>query len=273
MDKVQHERPLSERRLMVYERLFREGSFRPVTWAKAFCRETKGWYRVNGQHTSNLLFSWKDKLPEFFVTVEEYECDTLEDVAKLYATFDSKMQSRSSNDIYNSFASTIPELAAIPSRTINKSVSGMAYYTWGTDQHSKQPAERAELLLDYPEFVLWLNSLTSNIEREERGTSAILYRAPVIAAMFGTWQKTKGDATKFWTAVRDETDPSPGMPTRKLAKFLARTGVNMGSGARHLRKADNREFFVKCLHAWNAWRGDETTNLNYYPDAKLPAIK
>ncbi len=209
MDKVQHERPLSERRLQVYERLFRAGMFRPVTWAKAFCQETKGWYRVNGQHTSNLLSEWKDKLPEFYVTIEEYECDTLEDVAKLYSTFDSKMQSRNANDINNSFASTVPELA------------GMTYHLWGADSYSKQPAERAELLLEHPEFVIWLDTILgsggpgANMREEDRGGSKHIHRAPVIGAMFGTWQKAKGAATEFWTKVRDETDSSPGMPTRK----------------------------------------------------------
>lgn len=34
MDPAPHDRPLSERRLQVYERLLNEGRFRPVTWAK-----------------------------------------------------------------------------------------------------------------------------------------------------------------------------------------------------------------------------------------------
>jgi hypothetical protein len=29
--------------------------------------------------------------------------------------------------------------------------------------------------------------------------------------------------------------------------------------------------FVKCLHAWNAWRRDTVTDLKYHAQAKIPA--
>src|SRR5262249_19606940 len=108
MDPCPHDRPLSERRLSAYRALFLEGTFRPCTWARAYCEETRGWYRVNGKHTSTIL-SMMENIPEFYVTVEEYQCDSLNDVARLYATFDSKLQSRNARDIYISFAGTVPE--------------------------------------------------------------------------------------------------------------------------------------------------------------------
>lgn len=85
MDAAPHDRPLSERRLQVYTRLLNEGQFRPVAWTLATCRETGGTYRINGKHTSVMLSNLED-IPEFYVTIEEYSCDTLEDVARLYAT-------------------------------------------------------------------------------------------------------------------------------------------------------------------------------------------
>jgi hypothetical protein len=35
----------------------------------------------------------------------------------------------------------------------------------------------------------------------------------------------------------------------------------------------DREFYVKCLHAWNAWRRGEETSMPYYPDKPAPAIR
>lgn len=273
MDPAPHDRPLSERRLAVYERLLTEGSFRPVTWATALCHETSGVYRVNGKHTSTMLSGMKE-LPEFFVTIEEYECDTLEDVAKLYATFDSGIQSRTARDIYLSFAATVDALKEVSVTSITLSASGIAYHTWHEKYGAHQPAERAELLLEYPEFVVWLDRLFGDGQHDgERSSSKHLRRQPVVAAMFSTYQKAKGQATDFWTAVRDETGMQPTLPDRKLARYLISTGVNDGSGAKRVRKADTREFYVKCIHAWNAWRAGETTNLNYYPDAKIPVVK
>jgi len=33
-----------------------------------------------------------------------------------------------------------------------------------------------------------------------------------------------------------------------------------------------REFYVRSIKAWNAWRKKETTDLKYFPDAKIPAV-
>jgi hypothetical protein len=90
MDPAPRDRPLSERRLSVYRSLWSRGLFRPCTWARAYCAETGGLYRVNGKHTSTLLAGLSE-IPEFYVTVEDYQCDTLEDVAHLYGTFDSRL--------------------------------------------------------------------------------------------------------------------------------------------------------------------------------------
>lgn len=90
MEAVNIDRPLSERRLQVYERQVHSGGFRPVTWAKAYCTETDAIYRVNGKHTSTLFSRLpKELLNDLHVIIEEYICDTLGDVANLYSTFDS----------------------------------------------------------------------------------------------------------------------------------------------------------------------------------------
>lgn len=268
MDPAPHDRPLSERRLNVYRKLLTDGAFRPVTWASALCVETGGVYRVNGKHTSVLLSSLKE-LPEFYVVIEEYECDTLEDVAKLYATFDSKMQSRTTSDINASFAATVPELAEIGSRCVCLAVSGMSYHL-GTYTTS-QPAERAELMLEYTDFVVWLSEIFYYESEESSGKH--IRKQPVVAAMFGCWLKSKSAATDFWKAVRNETGPKPDCPDRKLASYLLRTTVNRGQGSRNSRHADIREVYVKSIHAWNAWRKGEPTALRYMPEADIPSFK
>lgn len=264
-----HDRPLSERRMMVYRKMLQEGTFRPVTWSCAVCVETGDVYRVNGKHTSTVLAAM-EKLPDFYVTVEEYECDTLEDVARLYATFDSKMASRTASDINMSFAATVSELSGIPARVINPAVSGMSYHIWHDRTGHHQAAERAELLMEHPDFVIWLAEMVSS---GEGGNSRSICRQPVVAAMFAGWQKSKSAATEFWTAVRDETGPTPDLPSRKIAKYLGATSVKNGTGAAKVKAASIREIYVRCLHAWNAWRKGEQTNLKYYPDADIPTAK
>lgn len=276
MDPAPHDRPLSERRLTVYENLIKRNQFRPVTWATAICKETDGLYRVNGKHTSTLL-STVDPLPEFYVTVEEYECDTLEDVAKLYATFDSNMQSRTAKDIYLSFASTVKEFADIPTKIITTAPSAIYYAKFGESTHSRtQPADRAEMLLEHPEFVCWLADLItkgSTYEGQRSKQKCLqLLRIPVVAAMFSAWNRAQKASSEFWSAVRDDSGTAANAPDRKLSRYLLVTGMRKIDRGGKLRIGSDREIYVKCLHAWNAWRKGVTTDLKYYPDAKIPTV-
>ncbi len=284
MDPAPHDRKLSERRLQVYNILLNKGEFRPVTWAKAYCKETEGWYRVNGKHTS-ILLSGMPTMPEFFVTIEEYDTDTLEDVAKLYSTFDSKMQSRTANDIYLSFAATVPELKGLPVRTITVSVAGMNLWEdpnsvqGGNQKGTNQPADRAEMLLEHSDFVVWLDTIFRPADEAEdcntvrkKDRFRHLHRSPVVAAMFGSWQKDAVAATAFWNAVRDGTG-TVGKPDRKLNQFLLTTVVGRKAYNSDSKNASEKEMLVRCIHSWNAWRRGEKSDLRYYPEAKVPEMK
>lgn len=280
MEPAPHDRPLSERRLAVYANLLNQNKFRPVTWASAICEETGDVYRVNGKHTS-ILMAGLEKTPEFYVTLEEYECPTLEDVAQLYATFDSAMQSRTARDIYLSFAGTVTELKDVSAKYIHVAVAGISYAKMGADMYgASQPAERAEMLLEYPQFVLWMAEIFAGAaSNKEMGITtksklkcAHMIRQPVVAAMFASWEKAKGDATKFWMAVRDESGPTNTSPDRKLSRFLLTIGMSERANRSRAKVVGMREIYVKCLHAWNAWRKGETTNLNYYALAKIPTV-
>ncbi len=265
MSQVPNDRPLSERRLLVYERMLKLNEFRPVSWAKCFCKETGETYRVNGKHTSTLL-AGLPQIPEFYAVIESYEADDLGDVAKLYATFDSKTQSRTASDINRSFAATVPELRGLHGPIINLCVSGIGYAKYQDGYFAKSAAERAEEMLDHVDFCLWVNGVL------ELHPKSVMRRVPVIGAMMLTWQKSKASSTEFWTAVRDETGPAPDMPDRRLSKWLSLHCRSRASklGSSTIGMATAREHFARCLTAWNAWRKKQPTILRYYPDAELP---
>lgn len=264
MQSTPNDRPLSERRLMVYGRMMNMNEFRPVSWAKCFCKETGETYRINGKHTSTML-SGLPVVPEFYAVIESYEADTLEDVAKLYATFDSKTQSRTASDINHSFAASVPELRDLPGWAINLCVSGIGYAKYQDQYFIKPAAERAEEMLDHVGFCIWLHEMLG------QQTRSVLRRVPVAGAMMLTFQKSKSASTEFWAAVRDETGATPDTPDRKLAKWLSLHCRSRASGvSSQLGLATSREHFAKCLHAWNAWRKKQPTTLRYYADAELP---
>jgi hypothetical protein len=269
MDETPQERPLRESRLQAYRKMVNEGTFRPVTWAKCHCIETDATYRVNGHHTS-VLISGMEPFPEFYVTLESYRADTLADVARLYETFDNRLSMRTTTDINNAFASTIPEYNDLPRSMFSTIVSGVGFAMWEEGYWRKSVAERAEILVDEVEFTVWVCGMICG---EGYRNARHLDRAPVIAAMYMTWKKSHRDATTFWSAVRDETGLRPSLPDRVLAKYLITTNVDSrGKITKSTTKADRRTFYVKCLHAWNAWRRSQPTDLKYHADAKIPSV-
>ena len=280
MEEIREDRPLREQRIRVYQKVLAAGEFRPVTWAKVYIKEMDQYYRVNGKHTST-VFAAADfsKCQEVIAVIEDYECDTIEDAAKLYSTFDSQIQTRNQSDINRMFASAIPELKVYDTSFINLMVGAINYFrapALTTDKKAaagSSAAERAEVLFDEIEFCTWARALLGD---GHTGKSKHLRRTPVVAAIRGTWGKAKAASLQFWTAVRDETGEKPELPDRKLAKWLTVMRVNSGNGARSgppgRFKVFPREFYVKSIHAWNAWRRGESTNLQYYAAAKIPAI-
>lgn len=272
MKAVPFERRLSDKRLKVYEQIVRNHEFRPVIWSEVICLETGEVYRVNGQHTANLFLGLCDEFDYLSVVHEEYECESVEDVGRLYGTIDCNAGIRSSSDVYRTIAAGLPELAELPRKVIDAAVTGMAFYHSGGAEgssYSKQtPQQRAEGILDRPEFAIWIHETFGEPSKFKH-----LYRRGVAAGAFGSWLKAKKDATEFWTAVRDETGPAPTSADRALAKWLLLTSVcNRESTPRLIsRQKDSKTFFAACLQCWNAWRrGDPVKSIKYNRENKLP---
>lgn len=269
MEPCPHDRPLNDKRVRLLQAKYDSGEFRSCVWAKCYCEETKKWYRVNGKHSSNMFAEMNGKLPKghsIFVLVEQYTCPTLEDVAKLYSSFDSRSSARSANDIYRVFAATNSHISDISAKIVNNCVGAIAFATYEHTVGSTTPETRAALMLENVAFVRWVAALTHGQD------AAHVLRVPPLAAAFKTWQKNAKDATAFWEAVRDGSGTNFRSPDRVLNKYLLKTKVG-ANGARGEREIANRhEMYVKCIHAWNAWKRNETTALNYYANAKTPNV-
>ncbi|MFN9370128.1 MAG: hypothetical protein ACK6CT_15415 [Planctomycetia bacterium] len=273
MEPVPHDRPLNPKRVEAYRKMLTAGLFRPVQWATVHCNETQATYRVNGKHTSNLFAEYEELPQVIHATIEHYHCDDLDDVARLYATFDSRTQVRTTNDINRAFAAIDDELSQVPTKIINLCVTAIAFVKHGNEYAKVAAAERAECLLEESgkRFVLWVYDVLGGHCGEK---TRLLWRGPVVAAMHACYQKSRRDASEFWLAVRDGTGATPKTPDRVLHRFLLSKTVNYGGGATSKNAsaiAAPREMYVKCLHAWNAWRRGATTDLKYHAQAKIPA--
>lgn len=270
MEAAHVDRGLSDVRLEFHKRILDKGEFRPVTWAKAHVAATGKTVRVNGKHTSH-LFSIVDldKCQPLTAIIEEYDCDTMADVAKLYSTFDARYQMRSTSDINRAYAAASDDLVGLDPRTIDLLVGGLAFAKWPDTEgrvssRGSQATDRAELLYANIDFCTWFNDLAPRGE-----VSMHIRRAPVVGAMAMTYRKTKAGADQFWKLVRDDAGATPDTPDRKLAKFLHAYRVSTGANRSPKRwRVSGREFYAKCVIAWNAWRKGESTQLHYVHAAK-----
>ena len=266
MQGVPQDRPERDRILNRLKEEFSSGRVRPCVWATCYCKETKGTYRANGKHSSKVLSELNGKFAEdACVTMEHYECDSLEDLARLYATFDYREGVRSVSDINRAFAASIPQLATVSTGVIGLAVAGMGYAQWEGHAKNQGVEKRASLMADNVSFVRWLETFMA-----EGGPARHLKRAAVVAAIFLSFKLGKSKCVEFWCAVRDGTDKSPEHPTRKLMRMLQET--------RHMPKnvgdrVSTRGMFVKCIHAWNAWVEGQPTNLKFFPLAVTPEMK
>jgi hypothetical protein len=272
MDAAHIDRPVSPRRLDLHEQTLKKGEFRRVSWARAYCKELDGWYRINGKHTAT-VFSKQDMAKyDVEAIVEEYECDTVEDMAKLYGTFDSVLSSRKTGDVNHAIAQSIPELREVKSPVINACVAAMEYAkrpTVSTGGYYRTPPEKANELFHNVNFVLWVNRLLNDVGWEK---SIHIRRMPVIAAAYATFLKSMKAATEFWNSVRDMSDPDPESASRKLALFLVQMKLSQGrtKGIPERFRLTPREFYYKSISAWNAWRKGAKTELKYFASAKIP---
>jgi hypothetical protein len=236
------------------------GRFHSLLWAKGLLNGV--WYRLNGQHTSRMLLAYGKPLPALDVVIEEWRCDTVDDLAILFATYDAKKSSRSELDLIVQHLRCIPMLNDVSKSAAQLAVSGIvASYANEDENYTKgiTSFSKCRIIHEEPEFILWSHRYLYH---------RILRYPGVYAAAFRMYGKDKIAAEMFWIKVLEQTE-EPGNPTRVLAEFL-KDLKNPSSVNYKKFSNDKRAHCVKALHAWNAWRRGDPTNLQYNEKAPIP---
>ena len=274
MQRWSGERPLNLRRVRALRKELEEGRFRSPEWAVGYLNGVK--YRVNGQHSSVMLSEANGEFPASLkVKLSEYHCDTEQDLADLFQTFDQRFSARGKDDHVGAVMASIPEIAdsEIPRKTVSRIASAITAHIRGIGAKTS-PRESAGNLVEDPRFVLVAERLFRSGNK--------LYSLGVGAAMYGTWERLhqkRGSARpehvekhdkywfSFWDSVFEESNPDPSAPSRVLARYLRE--LRRGES----RTSDVRKIYVKCIHAWNAHRANKTTRLSYMERAGIPEIR
>lgn len=270
------DRPRREALIDFLKSKIKAGEFRNAEWADCLVRETESVYRANGKHTSNSFVELFDEGYEpngEVVLRTKYVVDTMEDLAKLYSSFDNKRSARKSDEIWHVYAQSNDTLSQMSSRVIGAAARGIGVYSFAS------PDERlddvlGQKLIEHTDFVVWFSQIYE--AGPDKTIKNALKRSEVSAAMFGTFKKAPQKATEFWSLVRDGGGANPKSPERMLNKFLRENAPNRGRGAAsHKNKVQGIEFYHKSISAWNSWRDgiEEINFLRYENRHQRPAIK
>ena len=222
--------------------------------------------RINGKHSSTLL-SQMDSIPSgMTAVVSKYECEDMQDAARLYSQFDGQASSRTQREI-NRTVQFSSGMGYVSIHSFTACCAGLAAAMNGFNHSSNlTPEDRAALGVANERFIKWYIEIVNTEESKQ-----ICQRSPVVAAMYLSWCKSVSDSTKFWTAVRDGSD-SIGTPSRVLNKYLLKTTCRVCGRLPGSKLVDDpSKMNVKCIHAWNAFRKNTTTDLKVFA-GKRPAV-
>jgi len=264
------DRPLGKGRINFLKNEIDANRFRLPVWAAVYCIATECFHRLNGQHTSTIFC---EKMPAGqLVHVEYFECDTVDEIAELYSTFDHTNGSRKPSELNQIVAGTRPVLRDVPAATINNSVTGISYAIWNDHFSSQMASKRCAVIQENVKFILWLNNILDGY-KGVRNFVKPLRRGGVVAAMYKTWQECPDTATAFWRNIRDESAPSDD-PTRDLARWLRGSRCREYIPSSKYTAVGIRELYCRSILAWNAvcLGGIATDVLRYDPRAKIPAV-
>lgn len=260
------ERKLRKDRVAYLDAAIRDGRFHSPSWAFAWLDGKK--MRVNGQHSSTALAEANGYFPVGLnVIMQEFSCDSIFDVAALFATFDRPESIRNTRECLGAAKAIHGELDDVNPYIASMIVAGIASALRGDGAKTNVSIEdRSRLLHSNLDFVMWANSIIGHKKR-------ILQRACVIATMFKTWRKDADQSRSFWEMVLRNDHPEVTHPTRKLHDLLLEATMRTKLEGSNKQSAWSMvAIHVKCIHAWNAYRRGTTTDLKYYASSPIPEV-
>jgi hypothetical protein len=218
-------------------------------------------FRMNGQHTAwarlEMPPKWKCE-----VVILEYEAKNEEDVRTLYSSID-RASPRTKANVIESYLVGSEEFKDMKNRTLRVVPQGFALWEWPS-KHDRNTHDGDDIayLLKTDRYDLALKVCTF-LDKQSPREQRHMFRAPVVAALFATFNRAPQVAVEFWSPVADGLGlEKRGDPRLKLRNELMQSAVNAGSGAMSDKKKVSQEFMYRlCINAWNAHRQTRTLQI------------
>jgi len=213
-------------------------------------------YLLNGQHQANAVLLANKSID---AVIEKYSCPTMADVSLLY------------RQVNNAKVSTLQDLITMEASSLSVGwtdkisrliVAGAALKECKTSFHKNM---KAELLKEYLEPGLYINSILSTEEDIMHRDIIHLFKPAVIHAMLLTLEQNASDFHPFWLNVRDGVRLGYTDPRLRLREFLREAHFNKD------KKTSKHEVTSRCITAWNHFRKNKKIkNIYYHADRPIP---
>lgn len=220
-------------------------------------------YKINGQHTCwAVLFmplSYKLKVREL-----RYKVKDIEQLRLLYSCFD-RNKARSDAHIQKTLMVETKMCEGLHASMLKKYNSGFLFWQYPNDDVKRRlTPDQVKTILEKNHFDLY-RSVALFLQEYAMKDAKELLRQPVVAALFGSFERLPTKASEFWQPVADgigfqnKTDPR-----YKLRKWLAdhTTGAPGYTRSKEKKSVADETMFRICCVAWNHWRlGNPVTTL------------
>lgn len=230
-----------------------------VCLASCFCDEDGFEYRINGQHCcwarTQLTETGKDAIKPFQVTYVRYKASTIEDVRRLYASYD-RAAPRTRSNIIEAYLAGRGEFNDHTISLVKLTAQALALWLW------ESPTERGKHSADDIAYLMCKDhartvGLVLDFCDETPNLISIKYmrRSPVLAAMLETFSKAVKPSIEFWYQIKiglgftGENDPR-----LRLRDALMAYGVQKSAVHAEKKYTDTESMYRWCISCWNFWR-------------------
>ena len=261
LNRFEHQRSICPKRLANLERVMKEGLFTDAAIIVASNGSGQD-FLLNGQHCSTGV---RNTGISVNITLLQYACKDKAEMSHLFRQIDDGMNTRSILEVLNVERNIIGKgywlRTTAPLLVTAVSLLEIQFANMGNARMSRD--RKAEILTTYMEVGDFIDNIVGASTRDM--TVRFLRRGSVVAAMIKTYQKRKHSAQIFWEQVRDGIGLNRNSPQLRLRNYLMAITLQ--------GKGQNRQVFVKCIHAWNAYVTNSTTDLRYLESAKMPIVR
>jgi hypothetical protein len=238
------ERDLDPKRTKALKERVLNGTALSFIWARAKVLATGEVFRVNGNHSSNMLAGLNGSMPEgLMVHIDDYEVTEVNGLATLFRQFDYRGSSRNIADISGAYQMLVPDLRDVPKARARKAVEGVCWYLRRIIGDNAPRGDDIYGLFnqdEYHPFVRMVGRIYTSKTSE--------FTTPVIGAMYGTFDVAPDEAETFWDAVAHEGGGNDDKhPATVLDAWLMQN-----KDAKD--KLPDMAVYRGCALAWNAYR-------------------